>query len=68
MAGINHAVLVRVSRLFKFESLYIKLEEKYAFVLSVSDRGMIEGEGMVSGCRYSAAAPLMKKNNVIVLK
>lgn len=37
MAGINHAVLVRVSRLFKFESLYIKLEEKYAFVLSVSN-------------------------------
>lgn len=37
MAGINHAVLVRVSRLFKFECLYIKLEEKYAFVLSVSD-------------------------------
>lgn len=32
MAEINHAVLVHVSGLFKFESLYIKLEEKSAFI------------------------------------
>lgn len=32
MAEINHAVLVHVSGLFKFSSLYIKLEGKSAFV------------------------------------
>lgn len=69
MAEINHAVLVHVSGLFKFWSLYIKLEAESAFVFEpVSDGGVIEAERAGSGCSYNVAAHLRKKNNVIIQK